>query len=320
MIIFSFDCQKNLVLPKVPDQSCYYSRQLYLYNFTVVQGSSKQPLNANTTFSYVWTENEYAKGSNEIASALYDRLNKTELPENITHIRLMADGCVGQNKNLMMLTMCMRWILDHQQIKKIELIFPITGHSYMPPDRVFGNIEKKIRKEEVIISPSQYINFVTEHATVTKLHNIPVLDWKSSAHSIVKTTAQLHFQISKCKRFTLRRSKTKGSVLVRGEIFYNSETGVPKNICKPSKKADMIQPSIISRGVEIKALKLRDVRKLLQKHYGENWEDQSHLIFYKELLSDIDEDELRLSENSTEVETYLEDFCEARDDCDDLRI
>lgn len=23
MITFSFDCQKNLVLPKVPDQSCY---------------------------------------------------------------------------------------------------------------------------------------------------------------------------------------------------------------------------------------------------------------------------------------------------------
>lgn len=33
----SFDCQKNLVLPKVADQSAYYSRQLYLYNFAVCQ-------------------------------------------------------------------------------------------------------------------------------------------------------------------------------------------------------------------------------------------------------------------------------------------
>ncbi|CAK1590885.1 unnamed protein product [Parnassius mnemosyne] len=56
MITFSFDFQKNLVLPKVSDQSCYYSRELYLYNFTVVQGSSKDPLNENTTFAYIWIE------------------------------------------------------------------------------------------------------------------------------------------------------------------------------------------------------------------------------------------------------------------------
>lgn len=91
MITFSFDCQKNLVLPKMPEQSCYYSR--YLYNFTIVKGSSKDSLNKNTTFVYVWTENEYAKGSNQIASAVYDRLNKTDLTD-VTHVRLVADGCV----------------------------------------------------------------------------------------------------------------------------------------------------------------------------------------------------------------------------------
>ena len=31
----SFDCQKNMVLPKVQDQAAYYSRQLYMYDFTV---------------------------------------------------------------------------------------------------------------------------------------------------------------------------------------------------------------------------------------------------------------------------------------------
>lgn len=43
VVIFSFDCQKNQVLPKVPDQQAYYSRQLYIYNFTVVRGTSKPP-------------------------------------------------------------------------------------------------------------------------------------------------------------------------------------------------------------------------------------------------------------------------------------
>lgn len=32
MVILSFDCQKNLPLPKVADQSAYYSRQLYIHS------------------------------------------------------------------------------------------------------------------------------------------------------------------------------------------------------------------------------------------------------------------------------------------------
>jgi len=38
---FSFDCQKNLVNPKVPDQEAYYRRQIYLYHFAIIEGHSK---------------------------------------------------------------------------------------------------------------------------------------------------------------------------------------------------------------------------------------------------------------------------------------
>lgn len=76
MITLSFDCQKNSPMPKLPDQSTYYSRQLYLYNFTIVQGSSKAALSPKNTFAYCWTEDKFAKSSNEIASALFDRLDR----------------------------------------------------------------------------------------------------------------------------------------------------------------------------------------------------------------------------------------------------
>lgn len=35
MISFCLDCQKNCPMPKLPDQTTYYSRQIYLYNCTV---------------------------------------------------------------------------------------------------------------------------------------------------------------------------------------------------------------------------------------------------------------------------------------------
>lgn len=110
-----------------------------------------------------------------------------------------------------------------------------------------------------------------------------MLDWKSSINSIVKTPAQIHFKISQCKRFILRRSKTQGSVLVRGELYYNSDTGNPKNLCKPAKKAEAIQPTIIPRGIEVNPkveAKLRDVRNLLQKQYGDSWKNLAHLRYF----------------------------------------
>ncbi|XP_050665650.1 uncharacterized protein LOC126965910 [Leptidea sinapis] len=51
LLILSYDCQKNLCLPKTPDQSAYYSRQINLFNFTIVQGSSKSKLEPSNVFA-----------------------------------------------------------------------------------------------------------------------------------------------------------------------------------------------------------------------------------------------------------------------------
>lgn len=53
-ILLSFDYQKNLPLPKIPDQSVYYSRQLYLYNFTIVRGSSHNNLCKDNVYLYTF--------------------------------------------------------------------------------------------------------------------------------------------------------------------------------------------------------------------------------------------------------------------------
>ncbi|CAH2088951.1 unnamed protein product [Euphydryas editha] len=145
--IISFDFQKNIPLPKVPDQSCYYSRQLYFYNLAVVEGHSNMPLIKERVFSYYCTEDEFSKNANLVASAVYDRLCKTN-KIGISRIRLVADGCGGQNKNSILIGMCCKWLLDNGNIKSLEVIFPVTGHSFMPADRFFGVVEKKLRKME----------------------------------------------------------------------------------------------------------------------------------------------------------------------------
>lgn len=36
MVTISYDCQKNQLLPKVTDQSAYYSYKIYMYTLTAV--------------------------------------------------------------------------------------------------------------------------------------------------------------------------------------------------------------------------------------------------------------------------------------------
>nr|CAI5866539.1 unnamed protein product [Callosobruchus analis] len=149
VITLSYDCEKNLVLPKIPDQITYYKRQLYLYNFTVVIGSSKVKLTKNNVFMHTWLESESAKSSNEIASAVYSILKNLEISDDIQELKLVSDGCTGQNKNSAMIAMCAKWLANDapKHIQTINLIFPVTGHSFLPPDRVFGQIEKKIKED-----------------------------------------------------------------------------------------------------------------------------------------------------------------------------
>lgn len=310
--IISFDFQKNLPLPKVPDQSCYYSRQLYFYNLAIVEGSSDLPLNKDRVFAYYCTENEFAKNANLVASCVYDRLNHTD-KTGITRIRLVADGCGGQNKNSILIGMCCKWLVENIDVKVIEIIFPVTGHSFMPADRVFGIIEKKLRRNEVILDPKEMSDIISDNATLRKIGvDCPVYDWKTAVKDVLKPTTSWSIQFNQCKRFILRRSKQRDNVLVRGEVFYKSDIAKPQNICKPRKNMKMINQVIIPNKIAVNKAKLNDVKKLLGKHFGTEWESLPDLKFYRETITSQED----LQETTTD-EIYCSDTVE---DSEILRV
>lgn len=78
---------------------------------------------------------------------------------------MVADGCGGQNKNAMLVTIAMKWLFEvrfrYPALKNLEIVFPVTGHSFIPPDRVFAL--------ESIIEPQEYVNIRATHATIHKL-------------------------------------------------------------------------------------------------------------------------------------------------------
>nr|CAI5863206.1 unnamed protein product [Callosobruchus analis] len=53
IVTFSYDCKKNLALPKVPEKTAYFSLQLNFYHVAIVEGRPKGILNPSTIRSYM---------------------------------------------------------------------------------------------------------------------------------------------------------------------------------------------------------------------------------------------------------------------------
>jgi len=162
----AFNMQKNLPLPQTNVTETYYSRQLWLYNLTFVVhvGSLKHVQSPQNVFSYIWTESDSGKGSNKVCSCLANFLRR--IKQRAIHCRykkldLFSDSCPAQNKNKAMVALLLKYINSVLcPFKVIRFIFPMRGHSYLPADRVFGRIEKKVREIEVKKSPEDYYHII----------------------------------------------------------------------------------------------------------------------------------------------------------------
>jgi hypothetical protein len=105
-----------------------------------MERSSTEKLSAGSVYRYYWKEDEFVKGCDQIASALHGRLRKTNLTNKKTFC-LIADGCGGQNMNSAVNGMCYLWLMSEpKHIQVIKLVFPIAGHSFITPDRVFSTV------------------------------------------------------------------------------------------------------------------------------------------------------------------------------------
>lgn len=306
-ITFTFDCQKNLVLPKLTDQATYYSRQFYLYNFTVCEGTSKEKLSKEKVSIFTWTEADNKKGSTQIASAVYHKLCNTNM-EDYEFVRLFADGAGGQNKNSILIFMLMYWLSNRapENIKGIKLFFPVAGHSYLPPDRVFGLIERDLKKIETIIQPKEYYNVFQKHGTVLKIDtDFHVFDWKTPSQTVMKLPANWHFRFAPSKRFMITRGQTPtASVLVQGEAAYMFDTGTAKKVFKPTMDVNSAPVDKVIVGIPVNPAKKKDVRHLLQLHFGDRWEEKPELGFYKRIVNDeqVPEEESENEEDGGHME------------------
>lgn len=132
------------------------------------------------------------------------------------------------------------------------------------------------------------------HGTPFNLsQQVTVYDFKNEASKILKPPGSWHFKFNPSKRFFLFRGTT--NVYVQGEEHYRSEMNDKKLVTK-KKSVTEIDPIPIPTAKNLKEEKIRDVTRLLSKHYGENWKDLEDLKFYTEISNCTPDDSARIND------------------------
>lgn len=298
-----FDMQQVQPLPRTPIQQAFYARQIGLYNVCVMDVESQEP-----TF-FIWTEEQAGRGSTEVASALLAYLNSQHF-SGIDHIKLFSDGCTGQNKNNHVLHAIMYYLANHNgSLKKVTLTFPVRGHSFLPADRVFGRVEKLVRKKPTMIERNEYYEEYAKVGQVKKLGS----DWFLKDVKILGDHLKQLPQISEMKVICIEKQLLKGNkftIKVKGNPFYRFESNLNTysllkrgvmwaNILKtPLSEVPLSHP--------ISAAKKKDVIQLLTILFENNWKEDEKFAWYHKICfesPDLEGDEL-------EVECdCLEDDC-----------
>ena len=167
---FTFDLQQAQPLPFIRVNKEFYHRKTWLFNF------GPNYTKHNQASMYIWTETTAARGSQEITSYLDKFLKEQVLKEDeIVDLPIAwSDSCGGQNRKFIMTCFFLRVLNENENVKSIIHRLPISGHSFLPNDRDFGDIEKSKSKKDAIYTVSQYEQLIK--SSKTKSTNVKLME------------------------------------------------------------------------------------------------------------------------------------------------
>ncbi|XP_041968600.1 uncharacterized protein LOC121725638 [Aricia agestis] len=134
------DYQKNISLPNITTNDVYYKRQLSMYTFNI------HVLSTGQSYFYCYPETSAKKGSNEVMSFLHHFIINY-LDKRVKQLSIFCDSAGGQNKNYNLIKWLHFITNKSNLLNRVDITFPIRGHSYMECDKNFGIIKLKTKME-----------------------------------------------------------------------------------------------------------------------------------------------------------------------------
>ena len=188
----AIDLQQQQPCPKMPVNMAYYASKLWFRNFCIYD------LTMDKANMFAWDETVGSRGPDEIASCIYRWLQHVRETEGrtVTKLRIFADNCAGQNKNIYLILFFLQQI-QQKLLKRVDLIFLVSGHSYMHCDRAFGVVEKVYKNEAYICSTPQYVQLLRKAC-------------KKNAYTVFAMERSHFLNFKELEKFITNRSKGKG--------------------------------------------------------------------------------------------------------------
>lgn len=163
----TYDMQKTLPLPNIPTNLVFYKRQLWVYNEGIHSGTSDKG------YCFLWKEGDAGRGAQEVGSCIKKYL-EAYAPKDIEELILWSDSCGGQNRNIKIVLMLKSILAQHSSLKIIYMKYLISGHSFLPNDSDFGDIESALKYQPRIYTPDDYKSIMQTCRKKNKLivHNM----------------------------------------------------------------------------------------------------------------------------------------------------
>jgi len=134
-----------------------------VYNLGIHDCSSE------TAYMHVWDETTASRGSQEIASCLRKYLASSGNQGSKTNLILWSDSCGGQNRNIKVALRLLEFVQDPSvSYNIITQKFLESGHSFLPNDSDFGDIEKRLKHHSEVYIPQQYYDVIREARSSSK--------------------------------------------------------------------------------------------------------------------------------------------------------
>lgn len=128
------------------------------------------------------------------AEVLKKLVRSVDMSPTTTHLITYSDGCGGQNRNIYLVCL---WL---HIITIVDQKFMLLGHSYLPNDRDFGNIELAKKRKQLIYIPDDWCALVKEARrknlfSVCKMMSDDFVSIKSLQSNLVNRKINTHKQL-----------------------------------------------------------------------------------------------------------------------------
>ena len=150
---------------------------------------------------------------------------------------------------------------------------------------MLGRIERVLLKKDTTVLPEEYEAVFQDHGIIRKYcKGTTIYDWKKIREEYIKPPTAWHFKFSPSKRIFIKKSKT-GNILVKGEPNYRTNCGQYKGINKRGKTCNNMNKIPLVPKAVVKKEKLKDINNLLKKYFGQDWQDDQTLSYYRDLIT-----------------------------------